>query len=327
MFPPASRTGLPGLLRDWSGVVGAVAVLLAAAAPAPGQRLSYTASFSGASGTYVFADRTRTFMLTHGLTLSGGRFDVSASVPLVYQNSGVVTTIGDRIVPTGGTDHAVVSRRKPGETIPTDRGKGKGPGPAGVPSSPISSVSAVVALQEGDSVAFRDAYDLAVGDPLVGAGLEVHSGAGVVKSIRLRGTAKIPLTELGDGPGSGEWDFGAGASLLAGGTSTFFFADAAWWWYGDLPDLELQDGLLYGIGVSRAFARARGSVSLVLSGATRLIDSLDPPLTLGGGLGWQLGSRWFFSGGVNAGLTEASPDFGFYAGLTVSTGAGPEGNE
>jgi hypothetical protein len=298
-------------------------VVSAGAGSVHAQEGSWSLTASAASGTYIFTERTNSFTVSTLGALTLGRLEITASLPWILQNGGIVGMVGEFPTPTGGTDHGVVAGRQPGETVPADKGKGKGPGPGGnaSPRTPLIALALQTSSEDGDSsVAFDDAYRGAIADPLVGAGVELFRGTGVVRSVRVRGEAKIPVTDLEDGIGTGEWDFGAGGTLFVGSGRTFLFADLAWWRYGDLPELELSDGLVYGLGVSRSVAEARGSLSLTLSGATRIIDTLDPPLSLGAGLGWQVRPGWSLSVGGHAGLTEASADYGFHTGLSITIG-------
>jgi hypothetical protein len=56
------------------------------------QALTYTGSLHYATGEYIFTERTHTLYLVNGLGLRAGGLNLSASVPLVLQNS---EAIGD----------------------------------------------------------------------------------------------------------------------------------------------------------------------------------------------------------------------------------------
>ena len=55
------------------------------------------------------------------------------------------------------------------------------------------------------------------------------------------------------------------------------------WWFGDLPDREFRDGLMYGAGVSRAIF---GTSSIMVSffGSSPVIESMERPAPLAVGL-------------------------------------------
>ena len=112
-------------------------------------------------------------------------------------------------------------------------------------------------------------------------------------------------------------DFGAGGTAFAALGGTFVFADVAYWWYGDMPELELVDGLTYGIGVSRAFHEGRASVMASFLGAAATIETMKSPASLGLGFGYIPRPGRSFSAGLALGLSESSPDLSVYAGWSL----------
>lgn len=172
------------------------AATLVLAGPVAAQQVTYTGSLSYSTGSYVFLDRTRWLWLSHGLTLRAGPASLSASLPVIAQNSGIVSFVAGQPVPTGGEHSGAVGARRGGRI-------GSG-GPGG-------------GLGATDSmVVFRDAYEVQVGDPLMFGCVEAYSGLGPVRSVSVQAAAEAPLRTLESGVGTGEWDFGAGASFVVG---------------------------------------------------------------------------------------------------------------
>jgi len=260
-----------------------------------------TTSFS--TGSYIFDAPTRTLALSNGLGLSWGRLDLSGSLPLMLQNSQLVSQVAGVPLPTGGSDNGVVAGRGSGETLGT-RGQGQGGGGSG-------STTEVV---------YRDELAWAVGDPFLSAGVRVHEGTGILRSVQVQASAKAPLSDLDSGVGTGEWDVGTGASAFVDLGGTYLFVDAAYWWYGDLPDLALSDGLSYGVGISRPVMDARGSVMLSFFGAASPISTMDDPASLGLGGGYSFSPGRTVSGGVAFGLSESTPDVSVYVGWSLKLG-------
>jgi hypothetical protein len=293
--------------RRGGGAVSRAALLLAVTmvagtARVEGQEIRWTGSTSYSTGSYIFDTRTHSFTLSNGLGLSWGRFDLNANLPVLMQNSGVVSLVGGVPLPTGGENNGAVGRRQPGETI----GTGGSGGGGGMGSGAMSRV------------AYADAFSLEVGDPLLSGALRLYEGTGFVRSVQIQGSSKPPLRGLESGVGTGEWDFGAGASAFASlATGTYLFADLSYWWYGDLPELELTDGLSYGLGISRAAFDSRGSILVSFLGADTIIETMERPMSLGLGASYSLESGQSVSGGLTFGLTESSPDFSVYAGWSV----------
>ena len=281
------------ITKAWRPAKGAalVAALIASTGgQVYGQQVDYNGSLSYSTGSYVFFARTHSLWLANGLTLRAGPATVSANLPVIVQNSSIVSFVAGQPIPTGGEHSGAVSRRGSGRV--GSRGSGG---------------------QTTDStVVFRDSYEVQVGDPLVSAGFEAFSGLGFVRSLLVQGSTKVPLRTLESGVGTGEWDFGAGTSLVVGRGHTLVFGDVTYWWFGDLPELALAGSLFYSVAVSRSVMDARASIMASMTGSTRIMDTVDAPLSAGVGFLYSLRTGRSVSLGANVGLTEGSPDFSTY---------------
>lgn len=284
----------------WSlrGASGGLLILLALVPleSASAQQVTYMGSLTYSTGKYVFVERTNSLWLSSSLTVRGGPVSVTGSLPVIVQNSGVVSFVAGQPLPTGGESNGAVEGRGMGKAIGS-RGSGG--------SSMMSMDSTVV---------FRNQYEVQVGDPLISASIELAQGTGLLRSASIQGSAKAPLRSLESGVGTGEWDFGGGASLVLGSGLTLALLDVTYWSFGDLPDLPLSGSLLYSAAISRAVMGARGSVLVSVTGATRIIDTVDPPLSVGAGFLMSVGDGNTVSVGATAGLSESSPDFSVYLG-------------
>jgi len=275
-------------------------LLLITASSLVAQGVRWTGSTSYSRGSYIFDATTHTLSLSNGLTVTLGKLEVSGTLPLLMQNSQWVSQVGGIPLPTGGKESAVVQRRGPGETV----GSRKGTGGAG---------NALAT-----EVTYRDAFAWSVGDPFFSASSELFGGTGALRSVRMHVSSKAPVRGIESGVGTGEWDVGVGGSAFANLAGTFLFADMAYWWFGDLPDLELRDGITYGMGLSRAILDAKGSLSLSFFGAAPMIESMERPASIALGLGYSTRLGRSLSGGVAAGLSEASPDLSVYFGWSLT---------
>ena len=281
--------------RPARGAALLLALVALAGDPVAGQQVDYNGSLSYSTGSYVFLDRTHSLWLSNGLTLRAGSLNLSASLPVVAQNSSSVSFVAGQPLPSGGEHSGAVSGRGTGKV--GSRGSGG---------------------QSTDStVVFRDTYEVQVGDPMMFGGLEAFSGLGFVRSVVVQGAAKAPLRTLESGVGTGEWDFGAGASLVVGKGYTLVFGNVTYWWFGDLPELQLAGSLFYSVAVSRAVMDARASISATLAGGTAIMDTVDPPLSAGVGFLYSLSTGRSLSLGASVGLTEGSPDFSTYLGWSL----------
>lgn len=289
---------IPRLLLGACGL----AAMLAAAPAAHAQRVTYSGSASYSGGSYIFDTRSDNYMISNGLRVGFGPVTVGLSIPWLIYNGGLVTTVAKGVpLPTGGTQGDVVGDRGPGETIGT---KGKG---QGQPTQPVVT----------DTVVFQEAFQTSFGDPYLNADAEVYSGSGALRSVSLSGSAKIPVADVSTGVSSGKWDFGAGLSAILSAGRAMLLADLAYWWLGDMPDLVLNDGVSYALGVSVPAFSGRGSVMGLVSGMSKTIDNMESPVTVTGSLSRSVGERAFVNTGIGFGLTESAPDFYVMLGWSV----------
>jgi hypothetical protein len=159
----------------------------------------------------------------------------------------------------------------------------------------------------GDSVAEPGDYQIEIADPTLGSSVEVLAGSGTLRSIELEAFAKVPVTSVESGVGTGEWDYGAGAAIVLATGGTLLLGDLTYWMYGDMPDLELKDGLSYGAGVGRSLGE-RWSVLAFLTGSQEIVDTIDPYAALTVSGNYAFGDGASVGAGLGVGLTEAAAD-------------------
>lgn len=280
--------------------------MLLTAAAAAGQSVTYDGSLSFARGSYIFTEPTQSFWLTNGLSFRTGRLLLSGSLPVVVQNSGIISFVAGQPIGTGGEDADAVGRRNKGEPVGT-RGTHEGGGAVGRSPAYPQRVEDP-ADDDSTTVFFRGSYEVEVGDPLLYGSIELYSGSGALRSVGLGLSAKAPLRSVESGVGTGAWDVGAGISLAAGSGRNLLLADMAYWTYGDLPDLELDPGWMWGLSLSRSFEEGRVAVSGTFSGATAMVATAEPPMSIGLGLMLLPRMGRVFSAGLWFGLSEAAPD-------------------
>lgn len=293
-----------------AGVGAAVRVLVLAAATAhaiAAQTLTYNGSVSYSRGSYVFTEATSSFWLSNGLSLRAGPVSLTASLPVIVQNSGIVSFVAGQPLPTGGENGSAVGRREGREPIGTRGGRGGGMGMGSGQSTDPDSTTVV----------FRDSYEMQVGDPMLGGSVELYSGLGSVRSLSLDLSAKPPLRSVESGVGTGAWDVGGGASLVLGSDAALLFANLSYWSFGDLDDLELGSGVIYGVSVSRSFSNGRTALMASLTGASAMVETMDAPLSAGLGFSYLPSIGRTVSAAASVGLSEASPDITVYLGWSL----------
>jgi hypothetical protein len=230
-----------------------------------------------------------------------GRFRLNAGIGLVWQNSSVVSLVGDTWIPTGGPDHGVLRGRVPGETVPTGKGRRSGQ----------TAAMSLVA----DTVTAPGSWEWNVGDPLFSSATGIWSGFGALRSIELTAATKPPIASIESGVGTGAWDWSAGASAVLAAGRVLVFGDASYWWNGDMPDLELVDGFSWGASAGVPIGH-RLSLLGSITGSEAVVANVEAPLSLTIAGAWSMGDR-ALQAGFSAGLSESSPDLVIFGGWRV----------
>ncbi|MEJ2185786.1 MAG: hypothetical protein P8Z36_07580 [Gemmatimonadota bacterium] len=268
-------------------------------APAATQDLSYAGSIQYSTGSYIFTEPTHTLSFQNGLTATFGRLRLNVAIPAILQNSGAVTMVGGTYLPTGGEGHGAVGTRQPGQRVPMSPGG---------PRHSLLPVPDLYAQQvTGDSVVEEPgSYAFSAGDPLLGGALQLIRSRTWFRSLELTLNAKAPLNDVASGIGTGRWDMGAGGTAVASLGPMLAIVDVSYWWYGDLPELELRDGVSWaaslGLPVSRSLSLTAGAI-----GSNRIIQTAQPGRSISMGLLYRLSSRSSLSVSAGAGLSETSP--------------------
>lgn len=272
---------------------------VAVAAPAIAQSVVYTGAVSVSSGDYIFAERTTGVFIVNGLEFAVGPVRVSGTVPVITQSTPWVT-YGSVPVPSGGALGGEVARQV------GSRGRG-----AGTSTGPEGRTAVVLPVAEGV------AYTTSVGDPLVGANVELTSDGGSWPSLRVNTSAKVPLADPDDGFGTGAWDYGAGLSLAKRVRRGTLFAEIGYMRFGDLPELTLKDAANYSVAYGQVLGAGRWSVLTSFSGWSTIIDGADPPIMVGVGLARVFESGHSVSLNANVGVSETAPDVSLALGWRI----------
>lgn len=254
-----------------------VALALMWAVPAAAQVAVEGGAFV-ATGRYFFDEPTTTFTWTGGLSYTAGRLTLRATVPLVAQNTTLVTGSGTGLVPSGGSAAGMVS----------DSGRQRRGGQEGMRlQAPATAVTG---------------YRAVLSDPVLAA--SVRLGTAVQTGLTAGVMVKVPVTDTSEF-GTGALDVGVSVGLTRYlGPSVFLALDASYWYLGDLPDLDFRSPVGGTITAGRVSAGGWG-VSVSLSGATPALDGYAPPVSIGAAV-TRLRGRAAWSLWASAGLTETA---------------------
>jgi hypothetical protein len=252
---------------------GVLALTLAAFVTADAAEITYTGSLQFATGNYIFTDRSTGLYLFNGITARKSPFSFSASIPVILQNTPWITYTGSGLLPSGGT-----------RDIEDDtRGR----------------------IRLPDTT---DYADLGLGDMFLRGDLELVSMRGLRPGLQISASVKVPFADPYQGFGTGEWDAGFGLSTSISTGGFLLFGEAVYWFLGDLPGLELDDVLSYGVSAGRSFSGGRIGLIASFLGYTRTIEDIDPPMQASLGFTYLLESGRSFNGSCAAGLTESTSD-------------------
>jgi len=263
------------------------------ARPASAQRVTVSTSGQYASGDYIFTEQTDLFAWTTGIGVSRGRLYAGASIPLIVQSTPWVSYTGGGFTPSGGPQHATVGGGRRGP----QRGR-----------------RAPVALP--DTGSYRRT---GLGDPQLRLAVDVLRPDPSGISVQVTGALKPPLADADAGFSTGAWDGGLGVVASRSFRGWLVIAEGTYWWLGDLEALRLRDGLTYSLAVGQMLAGGRWGLLASIAGSTRVIDDVDPPVSVNGGLSFLPGP-WGVSATVSAGLSEGAADWSVGLGTHVTFG-------
>lgn len=272
-------------------------VLAALSMPAASQSLTYTGSAQYATGDYFFTERTGSFFLSNGLSVSGERITLSINVPYIIQNSPWISYSTHGLLPTGGLGSGAVSGRDA-----NGMGMGSGNGRRVDPG-------------DVDTVSYTQA---SFGDPNLSVSYRIYTSPQRRTSVQGNGSVKFPLADPTTGFGTGAWDFGAGLSVAQRlGLNVIWLVNATYWQLGDMDELDFKNPVSFSSGIGRVSANSKWLISANIYGYTRVLDEADPPLSAGLNSSVSVTENVQLSANLVVGLSESSSDFSTGIGWSI----------
>ena len=302
-------------IRAANSLCAAAIVLVMLAVPAHAQQVTYTGSVQYATGDYIFTERTTSYYLFNGFSLSSGRFTARVSVPIIMQNSPWISYSGAGVVPSGGPQQGQVNRRGVDDGNGQGDGNGNGQGDGNGQGHGNGHAAGKQPVVLVDTTSYSD---VGLGDPMVHTDVMLLRDQGPWPTLRLVAGIKLPLADVDRGFGTGAWDVGGGVSLSKVLGRQLVFIDVMYWYLGDMEDLELKDPISYSVAIGRPLWGGKVGVLVSLSGYTEVIADIDPPIQAGLGLTYALGTGNGLSSSVAFGLTESTPDVSLSFGWRVA---------
>lgn len=262
------------------------------------QSVTYSGNLQFSTGSYFFTERTESLYFTNGLSISGDRARVSFSIPFIVQNSPWISYGSGGGIPTGGTGHGQVGQQG---------------GASGNQNQNLSH-GGRHRLDIPDTVSYRQA---SFSDPSVHGSLRLYNSPLQNTNLSLNASVKVPFANPASGFGTGAWDFGAGLSLFHRIGTVFLFGDVMYWQMGDMDDLDLNNPTSVSVGAGKAFSEGKWMLNTSISGSTKIVDTVDPPVNMSAGLGYIISSKMSLNGSFSFGLSESSPDFSAGVGWSI----------
>lgn len=252
-----------------------------------GHDFTYSGSLQFSTGKYLFYQRTNSFYFYNGLQYNAKLFSLSATIPLVLQDSPWLSNSGVGLIPSGGIQHKDLKQA-------VKQGK----------------------LSLPDTASYNK---VGLGDPVLHFNLDAVQERTTTPGISFTADLKIPISDVDNGFGTGEWDYAAGLSLFKTFERTMLFLDGSYWVIGDLPYLELKDTVAFGFSVGRLYPGKKIGLIASITGNTSTQAGFDAPLQVGIGVNQLFETGSGLSGSINFGLTETAPDIsvslGYHTGL------------
>jgi hypothetical protein len=156
------------------------------------------------------------------------------------------------------------------------------------------------------------------GDPLLRLDVRLLHDPARGLQLGLAGAVKIPFVDASTGRGTGERDYGVGASAFSTLRRTSFMADVLFWKYGDPDDVDFTNTWSYSVGVAQILGTGRYSAVGSISGFSSGIGDQPPPVSLNVGVLSLVGRRQSLAVSASVGLNDSTSDFSIGASWRIT---------
>jgi len=247
---------------------------------------SLFSSLQFARGNYSLENSTSTYYFYGGIRYRTPRWNLSASIPLILQNSDLVTGAGGTVIPAG---HGYNNQ---------SGGSHHGGGMNGMMRDE-TMISMTAGL--GDLYLYGEYGLLPEGNvlPFISANLKL----------------KAPTAGTGNNFGTGEFDYGLGVTLRKSMNSYLGFVDFGYWVLGDPPGVNYKDPFTIGAGVGRFFGYGRYGLMLYFGSYSNILPGYESSRQVSLGFNYRINNRMILTLMSSAGLSETSPDILLSGGL------------
>jgi hypothetical protein len=246
---------------------------------------SVSGGFQWWSGTYVYQTSTTTYALTAGARFRSDQYSISLTLPVLFQNSDLVSQTGGMFLPHAGA---------------------------------IGGQSQEGSSRHGGGMMAGSSYESGIGDILVTGNYRIAEESYAAPSIALTGQVKVPTASTVMNFGTGKWDYGAGLALRKQFGTLGLFADAGYLVIGDPAGADYRDPFTFGLGVGNLFLDGTFSTMVYYQAYTKVLENYAAPQQFSVGLLYQSSPSTSFSVMSSFGLSNTTPDVGIAVGVEVS---------
>lgn len=242
------------------------------------------------TGEYIYTTTTSTYSLNGGIYYETEKWNTGISLPLIIQNSGLVSGSGGMIIPShhGQNENDMSGGyhegRMGGGRINTD-GTGS-------------------------------QYEAGIGDVYLSGQYHLMRSDNLQPVVSITSKIKIPTASTSENFGTGEFDYGFVLNFSKTVGKYVGFLDAGYWFLGDSPEIDYENPFTYGVGIGRFFGQGKFSALLYYQRYSEILPEYEPPRRLSGGLYYNMNPMTVLSFNITGGVSETSPGFGLSAGIS-----------
>lgn len=267
-----------------AAILGMISVLPASLS-AKGQ-WSVSSSVQFSRGQYTFEDYTNTYYLYGGIRYLAPKWSLSAGIPLIAQNSDLVSNSGGTFLPsrhhgeenTGGTQHGA-------------------------------------GMMGGGSFSNME---MGLGDLYLRGAYLIFSEDRAIPYVGGKASLKIPTAATAHNFGSGKLDYGLGFTFRKTFRDYLAVLDLGYWSIGDPAGIEYKDTHVLGAGAGRFFNQGQYGLMLYFQTYSQIISGLEGYRQISLGINYRANANLLVTVTGGAGLSETSPGFSLSSGFEWS---------
>ena len=269
-------------------IIFIIVVILLIISPVYSGEFSISGLLKWYSGNYMYRDITNTTYLYPTLGYRSDKFFVSLNLPLISQDSDLITG-------TGG-----------GEIIPSGDMYGNGSYYDGQDHDMFS-----------DDHMENHQMNWALGDLYFNVERTMFNETEYIPAFSFTALIKLPTASTKRNLGTGKIDYGLGISASKNLGLIYGFWDVNYYFLGDPKGFNLKNPIGFGLGLGIPASNNKLSLLAYYSGYTEIFQGIEPPRELSINVSYRLNQKYLLNSGISYGFSESSPKYGFFFGADI----------